>query len=321
LGYGAVVQQDLSNRVGNAAERFVPGQGRGELMEAQHVARYWWAAGLVGQKRVLDAGCGVGYGSAMLAAAGAEEVIGIDIARAAVAGAEQVYPGVAFAVADVRALPFDDGRFDVVVCFEVIEHLNGQPEVIAELARVLAPDGVLAISSPNRGVYPEGNPHHVHEYTSDELATALAQHFSHVELRRQHDWLASAILDDAQVGDQRVADLGVDVGKVWGPSPAAETYTIALAGRAALPNVGARLILAGADELRQSLVLGAGARRVEAERDRLRADLRRTQAQLDSERSALLGELEQVRETLRRIHNSRLWRLSKPLRELRRWRR
>ena len=140
---------------------------------------------------MLDAGCGVGYGTAMLAAAGAIEAIGIDIAQEAVTAASVSHPALEFLACDVHSLPFDHGRFDLVVRFEVIEHVAGQDEVIVELARVLAPDGVLAMSSPNRGVYPEGNPHHVHEYTSDELATALAPHFSHVELRRQHDWLAS----------------------------------------------------------------------------------------------------------------------------------
>jgi SAM-dependent methyltransferase len=318
------VNADLSNRIGDAAERFVPGEGRGELMEAQHLARYWWVSGLAEGRRVLDAGCGVGYGSAMLAAAGAAGVVGMDIAADAVAAAAEANPELEFVAGDVHALPFADASFDLVVCFEVIEHVTEQDAVIAELARVLAPEGVLAVSSPNRGVYPEGNPHHLHEYTPDELEAALRPHFDHVELRRQHDWLASAVLDDEQVADERVADLGIDVGKSLGLGPASETYTIAVAGRAPLPPVQARIVLAGADELREALLLGAEARGLEIERDQLRADLTNLQgieAQLRDDKAVLTEQIEEVRATLRRIHASPLWRLSKPLRSLRRFRR
>jgi SAM-dependent methyltransferase len=318
------VEQDLSNRVGEAAERFVPGQARGQLMEAEHLARYWWATGLVSGRRVLDAGCGVGYGTAMLAAAGAAETIGLDVAGDAIAGAAEAHPALEFAVGDVHLLPFEDDRFDLVVCFEVIEHVERQDEVIAELARVLAPDGVLAISSPNRGVYPEGNPHHLHEYAPEELRTALEAHFDEVELRRQHDWLASAVLDDGQVADERLAGLGLDVGKSFGLRPASETYTIALASREALPHIDGRVVLAGVDELREGLQLGAHARALRAERDQVRTDLanlQRIEAQLREEKAILLEQLEQTRATLRRIYASPLWRLSKPLRALRHQRR
>jgi SAM-dependent methyltransferase len=320
------MEADLSNRIGEAAERFVPGQGRGELMEAEHLARYWWVGGLAGGRRVLDAGCGVGYGSAMLADAGASDVVGIDVASDAIAAAAEANQQVEFVIGDVHALPFEDSSFDLVVCFEVIEHVTEQDAVIAELARVLMPDGVLAISSPNRGVYPAGNPHHLHEYTPDELMAALRGHLEHVELRRQHDWLASAVLDDEQVAQERVADLGIAVAKSLGLRPASETYTIALASRAPLPSVHSRIVMAGADELREALVLGADARGGAMERDQLRADvasMQRVEAQLRDEQAVLLAQLQETQASLRRIHSSALWRLSKPLRglaQLRRYR-
>ena len=144
---------DLSDRIGQADERFVPGTADGELMEVEHFARYRWASQLVAGRRVLDAGCGVGYGSALLADAGAAEVVGLDLSAKAVHAAAQGVPANAtFVTGDVHTLAFEDERFDVVVCFEVIEHVEAQDEVIAELARVLAADGVLVVSSPNRDV-------------------------------------------------------------------------------------------------------------------------------------------------------------------------
>jgi 2-polyprenyl-3-methyl-5-hydroxy-6-metoxy-1,4-benzoquinol methylase len=311
------VDADLSNPIGNAAERFVPGQGRGELMEAEHLARYWWAGELVAGRRVLDAGCGVGYGAAMLAAAGAAEVMGVDVAADAIAAAAEANPGIEFTVGDLHALPFEDGRFDVVVCFEVIEHVDRQDAAIAELARVLAPDGVLAISSPNRGVYPPGNPHHVHEFVPDELHAALAARFAHVELRRQHDWIASAVLADDQVADEGLADLGVAVAKAFGLDRGSETYTIALASQMALPSATGRVVLGGVDELREALDLAAQTPGLKADL----ANLERIEAQLRDEKAILLEQLEEVRAALRRIHASRLWRLTKPLRDLGRLRR
>ena len=90
-----------------------------------------------------------------------------------------------------------------------------------EARRVLPGTGCLLISSPNRGVYTPGNPHHVHEYVPEELEAALRSRFEHVALFRQHPWLSTSIRgDDATTGDWRVASIG---------SPGGETYTLALA--------------------------------------------------------------------------------------------
>jgi SAM-dependent methyltransferase len=311
------VNADLSNRIGDAAERFVPGQGRGELMEAQHLARYWWVSGLAEGRRVLDAGCGVGYGSAMLATAGAAGVVGMDIAADAVAAAAEANPEFEFVAGDVHALPFADASFDLVVCFEVIEHVTEQDAVIAELARVLAPEGVLAISSPNRGVYPEGNPHHLHEYTPDELEAALRAHFDHVELRRQHDWTASVVLADRQVEDASFSSLGVAFAKRCAPGAASETYTVAIASRRPLPSVADCGVLASPRELHDALLLASQTPGLKADL----TNLQRIEAQLRDDKAVLTEQIEEVRATLRRIHTSPLWRLSKPLRSLQRFRR
>ena len=246
------METDLASVIDGHAERFVPEVMGGQIVEAEHVSRYWWAASLVSEKRVLDAGCGTAYGSAIMAHAGALEVVGVDLAHHVLDAVRPRMPSrVALEVADVGDLPFDDHSFDVVVCFEVIEHVEDTERVLAELARVLASNGVLAISSPNRDVYVSGNPHHRYEFVPDELDEALKRHFEHVRLFRQGDWITAAVLDDdthAFEGDEPLT--AVEFRKAVAGRPGDELYTIALAGEAPLPEPVASAMLTRAAEIK-----------------------------------------------------------------------
>ena len=317
---------DLSDRIGQADERFVPGTADGELIEVEHFARYRWAAQLVAGHRVLDAGCGVGYGSAMLAEAGAAEVVGVDLSPKAVEAAGAAAPARAsFTVGDVHALPFEAARFEVVVCFEVIEHVEGQDNVVAELARVLAPDGVLVISSPNRDVYPAGNPHHLHEYVPEELRAALAAHFDHVALRRQHAWLASAVLDDEHAADASLRDRAdVRVAKGVAREPGSEPYTIALASRAELPETTGAIVLGDLADAALGAELELAREQLAREQERAHdelAALQRVEADLRRDTATLLDQLDDKRAELRHVYASVSWRLTEPLRRAKRLRR
>jgi SAM-dependent methyltransferase len=227
-------------------ERASPSEMAGRLMESEHRGRYWWAAQLAEGRAVLDAGCGTGYGTEILAAAGAESVVGVDISQEAIDSARAAFlrPSSEFSLADLHELPFEEGAFDLAACFEVIEHVEEQQSVIRELHRVLRTAGVLAISSPNRDVYPPGNPHHIHEYVPEELEQALGKEFAHVKLYRQSPWLTAAVLDDAAsqaVG--REAESSLDVIKTLSVEPGAETFTVALASDAELPNPNGLVVM------------------------------------------------------------------------------
>ncbi len=215
-------------------ERFDPDLMGGSLLEAEHLARYRWAGALVEGKRVLDAGCGTGYGSELLASQGAAEVVGVDVDADVIdAASKSDSRRATFAVADLRELPADLGEFDVVVCFEVLEHI-GEPEAALDrLAAALRPGGVLAVSSPNRDVYPPGNPFHEHEFTPEELAEALSRRFPHVKLVRQQDWLAAGLFDDDDFA--RVEAHAVEVAKTAPGRPGTELYSIGVAGASPLP--------------------------------------------------------------------------------------
>ncbi len=160
-------------------ERLVPDAADLDLWN-EHFARYCFAEAFAAGKRVLDAGCGAGYGTARLAAVGAQ-VFGLDLSGDAVRHARRGYPAVDFVQGDLTHLPFPEGSLDLVVAFEVIEHLREWPVLIHEAARVLAESGVLVVSTPNRSVYEESrevpNPFHVHEFACEEFRGALARRF------------------------------------------------------------------------------------------------------------------------------------------------
>jgi SAM-dependent methyltransferase len=218
-------------------ERYVPERHRGTSVEIEHQARYRWAATLVEGKEVLDAGCGTGWGAGILARAGAARVIGVDRSELAIthgqAGLEDL---VELRLGDLCALDLPDESFDVVVCFEAIEHLEDPSSALDHFRRVLRPDGLLIVSTPVRGVYPAGNPFHVHEYEAGELEAALRRRFDHVRADRQHTQAATLLVDDRTMAEFNVArPLDLDVRKVEGVPPGKELYTVVSASDAALP--------------------------------------------------------------------------------------
>jgi SAM-dependent methyltransferase len=210
-------------------ERLVPDLQRGELIYAEHLARYRLAAQLVRGLRVLDAGCGEGYGIALLAAAGAGAVVGVDVDEATIAEARERY-GLDFQVADVAKLPFENASFDVVVCFETIEHVGDARQAVAELRRVLADDGLLVISTPNPAEYVVENEFHVREYTPAEFAEILDEHFSERTRLYQQNWLLSAILDDEQFRADEQTPLELELRKTDSLEPGRELYSVVVCG-------------------------------------------------------------------------------------------
>jgi 2-polyprenyl-3-methyl-5-hydroxy-6-metoxy-1,4-benzoquinol methylase len=259
-------------------ERFDPAGGQRGLIDAEHHARYWWAAHAVAGRKVLDAACGTGYGSSILAAAGAAEVFGVDLDASAVSAADAATAqSVRIVQGDVAELPFQDDEFDVVVSFETIEHVEDGDATLREFRRVLRPDGLLILSSPNRGVYPTGNEHHVHEYTAAELQAAAGALFANVRRWRQHAWVASTIdaMDDATPELRRRAALTADD----------ETFTLTVASDGDLPELPAIAVLGDAFEVRwwQEQVDG-----VRAQLDEGALLLERERAEHDETRKRLL---------------------------------
>lgn len=166
---------------------------------ASHIKRYEFAAQFCTEKVVLDAACGVGYGSAFLASV-VREVAGVDASPEAVAYAKEHYQkeNTRFEVMDVRGLNFPDRYFDVVCSFETLEHLDEPLKFLAQIKRVLKENGMLIISTPHvkRTVINPDNPYHKVEFSRKDFNNILRKHFSRVEIfgqrRRQslvHYWI------------------------------------------------------------------------------------------------------------------------------------
>jgi SAM-dependent methyltransferase len=215
-------------------ERFTPECVREIWYEHYH--RYVFAASLVSGRRVLDAACGEGYGSELLARS-ALNVTGVDISAETIAHARARYhaPNLSFEQADCCSLPFPDGSFDCVVSFETLEHLENQSELVEEFRRVLTPAGFLVISSPDKAVYSDQNgtenDFHVRELYRQELDELLQQQFPVRRLLGQKLMFHSAIwpLNPEQSEDRfeiRQFD-GDEVRRLRGPGHEA-VYLIAL---------------------------------------------------------------------------------------------
>lgn len=218
-------------------ERFLPGVA-GEIAY-EHCHRYAFARRFVAGRRVLDAACGEGYGAALLAAV-AQTVVGVDIEASVVAAARVRYrtrANLSFAAASVTRLPLPDASVDVVVSFETIEHLPSaeQPRMLAEFARVLAPGGIVIVSSPNRPEYSDArhhaNPFHLAELDRGELAQRLAGPFAASAWFGQRRYLGSAIWSDAP--GERFEALSGSAEAVRIAEPPVALYFIVVAARAA----------------------------------------------------------------------------------------
>jgi SAM-dependent methyltransferase len=266
-------------------ERFTPECVREIWYEHWH--RYAFAMAVCQGKNVLDAACGEGYGSNLVAGV-AREVIGLDISAEAIAHARQRYAGearVRFEVGDAAALAFPDRRFDVVLSFETLEHLAAQQELVAGFARVLAEDGVLLISSPDKRTYSEiagfRNEFHVRELYREELLELLGAHFPHVRLYGQKLLFQSCLwsLDGDGVGST-VATAAADGSIVEGSPDQAPLYYVAACSRQPLPpTLPARSWFGDREEsvyshyngeVRKNMRAGARIAELEAELERLR---------------------------------------------------
>ena len=183
-------------------ERVVPGQVNDDLW-AEHVSRYAFAARCAAGASVLDIGCGAGYGTFELAQSG-RSAVGIDISLEAVAYSRAHYgqPNLSFVAASAAAVPFADSSFELVTGFEVIEHLADWRGLLGEARRVLRPEGVFLVSTPNKLYYTESrgadgpNPFHTHEFEFAEFQAALAEFFPRVTVLLQNHVEAFAFYPD-----------------------------------------------------------------------------------------------------------------------------
>jgi len=239
-------------------ERFTPEVGGAIWYEHWH--RYCVTLPLARGRRVLDAACGEGYGSWLMSSTAAE-VIGIDIDAHAIDHARARYATQAnlrYVRGSCAALPIADASVDLIVSFETIEHLEQQATMLAEFRRVLAAEGVLVISSPNKAIYSGEtgctNEFHVRELTREELAGALDAHFP------QQAWYGQRVLAHSVLWSEQPAtppsaqmvELSHDsVHQRRVPAPPMYFVVVCGSARSALPRLADVSLF---DDGRQSLV-------------------------------------------------------------------
>lgn len=228
----STVRADEAQHLPLTGERTVPGIAEENYWFRRHEVVYRDMLARCAGRTVLEAGCGEGYGADMIADV-ARRVIGLDYDESAVAHVRARYPRVDIRRGNLADLPLDDASVEVVVNFQVIEHLWDQGRFLRECHRVLAPGGELLVSTPNRITFSPGrdtplNPFHTRELDAAELTELLVEAGFRVELMTGvHHGPALRALDakhggsfiDAQIeralaGEPWPADLTADVAGV-----------------------------------------------------------------------------------------------------------
>lgn len=190
-----VIESPLSDEaLAYSGERIIPGTAPFHAYW-MHARRYGFAAKRCRGKRVLDAGCGSGYGTRILGREAAE-CLGVDSDPESVrlAGSLFAAPRVGFAVEDVtRLATIADNAFEGVVALEVLEHLpiESVPAFMGAVRRVLVPEGVFVVSVANRAHQErEENPFHRSEMLYDEFKELLEAWFpaARIETFGQDVW-------------------------------------------------------------------------------------------------------------------------------------
>jgi len=230
-------------------ERYLPWlRGVGPEIHYEHLQRYSFALPLVAGKRVIDLGCGEGYGSFLLARTAAS-VVGLDIDPAAIGHARGRYgylqKNLSFIKGSMTAVPVPETEhFDVAVCFEVLEHIDDHERLLAEVKRLLTPGGVLVISTPNRRVYSDKtgyrNPYHVKELYFDEFEQLLRPRFREVRLFGQGVYMGAftwSLLEGASgLGSEIVVERTADGYQTAASERKEPRYFLAVASDDALPS-------------------------------------------------------------------------------------
>jgi hypothetical protein len=289
-------------------ERYLPDYDMDWTLE--HVHRYYLAAELAAGKTALDIACGEGYGSRLLADS-ARSVIGVDISLETVAHARRKYaaPHLSFLVGSAAAIPLADNAVDLACSFETIEHLAEQEAMLREIRRVLRPEGLLIISSPDKREYSDRtgyrNAYHVRELYRDEFLALLGAEFPHVRLVGQRVLFGSVIGAEAP-GPFLSWRKNEPASRAAGLSNA--EYLIALAGASPLPALPSGILKA---PIEQSDALRA----MREERDACRKKLAGMRA-LRMDNALLREQVQVLQSEVRGLFASRSWRVTAPLRAL-----
>ncbi|RLI48415.1 MAG: hypothetical protein DRP09_21470, partial [Candidatus Thorarchaeota archaeon] len=177
---------------------FIDPKVSGFEIHYEHLHRYAFATQFVKGKDVLDMACGEGYGSYMLSKE-ANYVIGIDIDEKIIKHANNKYAqnNLKFVQGSILEVPLKNKKFDVIVCFEALEHIEEHEKFLFEVKRLLKDNGIFIVSTPNKYIYTDRrnykNPFHCKELYFEEFKNLLKRYFKKVSFLGQRVFPVSNI--------------------------------------------------------------------------------------------------------------------------------
>lgn len=196
-------------------ERLIP-----ELMNEDtflHLHRYAITLNYIKDKEVIDIACGEGYGSFLMSKY-AKNVTGIDIDENTIINANSKYKNnnLSYLQGDVSKIPLQSSTIDVVVSFETIEHTTKHDEMMLEIKRVLKPDGLLIMSSPDKYNYSEKrgfiNKYHVKELYSQEFENLIKKYFKYEKMLFQRYFHGSLMFSKENL--EKITEFHGDINKI-----------------------------------------------------------------------------------------------------------
>jgi len=237
----------------------------------EHLHRYAMLSEIVKGKTVLDIACGEGYGSNILSK-NANKVIAIDIDAATIKKASIKYKkeNLSFKTGAVQKIFCEEQSIDIIVCFETIEHVEDHNKVMSEFKRVLRPEGLLIISTPDKLNYSDKsdyiNPFHKKELYDTEFKTLITDHFQFSDFYKQKSFAGSIIQSEKkyEIKEFYQGDFtNIETNTKFKP-----VYWIALASDKPIPSLPngiymheksiAELLFEEADAVRKTLTFKAG---------------------------------------------------------------
>lgn len=285
----------------DTGERLIPELHKHSITYGEHLSRYMSVTDIVKGKNVLDAACGVGYGTQLLAKS-ASSVTGVDYSEDAIAYAKEHYSSknVSFDVSDATKMPYKDASFDVVISFETIEHIHNPTAFVKEVRRVLKPGGVFVVSTPNDDEFTEGNVYHVHEFDLKEMNKVVGGAFKNVKLYFQGTWFAAAVI--SQELFEQGGQFKTDVVQMYEQPKEKAIFYIAVCSDGDLPELNQPVSLAdrwsGKEDQENDL-----------ERKKILQNLNDEKEAINKQRAEFEAHSQELGQRLNKIHSSYLFKI------------
>lgn len=227
------------NDLDDTGERLIPAKNNDSVVYGEHISRYLSVIDIIRDKVVLDIACGSGYGSQLLSQY-AKSVTGIDNSKEAVSYAKNNYPSnnLTYLKDDAEKLSnIESATMDVVVSMETIEHLRNPEQFVKQVKRVMKPEGIFIVSTPNDNEYREGNEFHLHEFTLVELKLLMKKYFKKSEYYYQGNALAATLFNEKEMRSEFRNEMLVEKSISVQPEKAIYFIVIAKNGKKSLPRL------------------------------------------------------------------------------------